>query len=207
MFTGLIEEVGQVTAVSGSANGAEITIASRLVLDDLAIGDSIAVNGVCLTVISYGQDSFTAQAVAETLYKSNLAHLQYGQRVNLERALLPTTRLGGHIVQGHVDCNGRILERIQRELGQELVIELPLQFTRFAAPTGSITVDGVSLTIATSHSNQVRVAVIPHTAAQTTLGELQIGATVNLEMDVLAKYTARLLETDGNTKTGNSADS
>jgi len=194
MFTGLIEEIGTVTSRSGSATGAEFTVSSSLVLEDMAIGDSIAVNGVCLTVTRLEKETFSAQAVGETLSKSNLNRLQYGSRVNLERALLPTTRLGGHIVQGHVDCSGRLLERVQRDLGQELVIELPMQFSRFAAPTGSITVEGVSLTIAASHSNQIRVAVIPHTAAQTTLGELKIGQAVNLEMDVLAKYAARLLE-------------
>jgi riboflavin synthase len=194
MFTGLIEEIGTVTSRSGSATGAEFTISASRVREEMAIGDSIAVNGVCLTVTRLEQESFSAQAVGETLNKSNLNGLEYGNQVNLERALLPTTRLGGHIVQGHVDCSGRLLERIQRDLGQELIIELPAQFSRFAAPTGSITIDGVSLTIAASHSNQIRVAVIPHTAAQTTLGELTIGKTVNLEMDVLAKYTARLLE-------------
>ena len=197
MFTGLIEEIGSVTSRTGSATGAEFVFSCSRVLEEMEIGDSVAVNGVCLTVTRLERDSFGAQAVGETLSKSNLNRLQYGSHVNLERALLPTSRLGGHIVQGHVDCSGRLLERIQRDLGQELVIELPPQFSRFAAPTGSITVDGVSLTIAASNSNQIRVAVIPHTATRTTLGELKIGETVNLEMDVLAKYTARLLEGGG----------
>jgi len=184
MFTGLVEEIGRISDISGTSELSEISIEAPLVGTDLAVGDSVAVN----------PGGFTAQAVAETLRKSNLARAQRGRRVNLERALLPTTRLGGHIVQGHVDCVGRLTERIQRAGGQELIFELPPEFIRFAVPTGSITVDGVSLTIAGSWSSQVKIAIVPHTAAHTTLGELRVGGTVNLELDVLAKYTAHLLE-------------
>ncbi len=194
MFTGLVEEIGRISDISGTSELSEISIEAPLVGTDLAVGDSVAVNGVCLTVIAVNPGGFTAQAVAETLRKSNLARAQRGRRVNLERALLPTTRLGGHIVQGHVDCVGRLTERIQRAGGQELIFELPPEFIRFAVPTGSITVDGVSLTIAGSWSSQVKIAIVPHTAAHTTLGELRVGGTVNLELDVLAKYTAHLLE-------------
>ena len=199
MFTGLIEEVGRVSAIRLSAAGGELEIEAPALSSTLELGDSIAVNGVCLTVIQPGKTRFTVQAVAETLRKSNLQSLTSGSAVNLERALLPTTRLGGHLVQGHVDCTALVVEKIRRTTGFELVLEPPASFLKYAAPTGSLAVDGVSLTIAAQEGNRLRVAVIPHTSRATNLGELTPGRRVNLEMDCIAKYTEQLLRHGGQT--------
>lgn len=187
MFTGIVEELGEVV---GTEPGpiTRLTVRGPLVSSDAAEGDSIAVNGVCLTVTGIAGDTFTVDVVAETLGRTSIGG---ATRVNLERAVTPVTRLGGHLVQGHVDGVGTLLER-----GQDGVIRIgmPPELSRYLVPKGSITVDGISLTVVEAAADSFTVALIPTTLARTTLGQLPIGGPVNLEVDVVAKYVERLLD-------------
>lgn len=195
MFTGIVEEVGEVLAVRESADVVVLTIRGRTVTADAGHGDSIAVNGVCLTVIDADgstDDTFTVELVPETLKRSSFADVAPGARVNLERALAVGGRLGGHIVQGHVDGVATLLSRSPGERSDELVFSLAPDIARYVAEKGSITVDGVSLTVAAVTSDTFTVALIPTTLDHTTLGSRGVGAVVNLEVDVLAKYLERL---------------
>jgi riboflavin synthase len=194
MFTGLIEEVGSVTSVQKHGGGLDITVSARVVMDDLSVGDSIAIQGVCQTVVARGQDWFRVIAVEETLSKTTFKMLATGSPVNLERALLPTRRLGGHFVQGHVETIGRIASFEQRDSGWELWVECPEEYLRYVIPLGSIALDGISLTIACVHESQFMVAIIPHTFENTTLRYRRSGDWVNLEFDILAKFVERLLQ-------------
>lgn len=194
MFTGLIEEVGSVTSVQEHGGGLDITVSARVVMDDLSVGDSIAIQGVCQTVVARGQDWFRVIAVEETLSKTTFKMLAIGSPVNLERALLPTRRLGGHFVQGHVETIGRIASFEQRDSSWELWVECPEEYLRFVIPLGSIALDGISLTIARVHESQFMVAIIPHTFENTTLRYRRSGDWVNLEFDILAKFVERLLQ-------------
>jgi riboflavin synthase len=194
MFTGLIEEVGSVTSVQKHGGGLDITVSARVVMDDLSVGDSIAIQGVCQTVVARGQDWFRVIAVEETLSKTTFKMLATGSPVNLERALLPTRRLGGHFVQGHVETIGRIASFEQRDSGWELWVECPEEYLRYVIPLGSIALDGISLTIARVHESQFMVAIIPHTFENTTLRYRRSGDWVNLEFDILAKFVERLLQ-------------
>ncbi len=182
MFTGLIEELGSLWARDGS----RFTFESDVVTAGAKVGDSIAVNGCCLTVVAFGPGTWTADVVDETLSRTNLGRLAVGDPVNLERPLRLTDRLGGHVVQGHVDGLGEVLQA-----APELVVRTP--DTRYLVEKGSVAVDGVSLTVAEVTADRFRVAVIPHTAEVTTLGQVRPGDTVNLEFDILAKYVERLL--------------
>ena len=182
MFTGLIEELG---ALAGRDCG-RFTFAAEVVTADAQIGDSIAVNGCCLTVVALAEGWWSADVVDETLSRTTLGSLRAGDRVNLERPLRATDRLGGHVVQGHVDATGEV-----RRGGAWLTVSVP--DTRYLAEKGSVAVDGVSLTVAELVPEGFSVAVIPHTAAVTTLGRLQPGDRVNVEFDILAKYVERLL--------------
>ncbi len=195
MFTGIVEESGTVEAVDRHKTGARLLIGCSRVLSDLTMGASIAVNGVCLTAVDIRADGFSADLAPETLDRSNLGDLKTGERVNLERPLSLATRLSGHIVQGHVDGTG-ILEAL-RELGDgnwEMVVRVPGDLDRFLVYKGSITIDGISLTIASVHDGLVKVAIIPHTYEATNLSVRKPGDRVNIECDVLAKHVARLLE-------------
>jgi riboflavin synthase len=194
MFTGLIEEVGSVTSVQKHGGGLDITVSARVVMDDLSVGDSIAIQGVCQTVVARGQDWFRVIAVEETLSKTTFKMLATGSPVNLERALLPTRRLGGHFVQGHVETIGRIASFEQRDSSWELWVECPEEYLRYVIPLGSIALDGISLTIARVHESQFMVAIIPHTFENTTLRYRRSGDWVNLEFDILAKFVERLLQ-------------
>jgi riboflavin synthase len=194
MFTGLIEEVGSVTSVQERGGGLDITVSARVVMDDLSVGDSIAIQGVCQTVVARGQDWFRVIAVEETLSKTTFKMLATGSPVNLERALLPTRRLGGHFVQGHVETIGRIASFEQRDSSWELWVECPEEYLRYVIPLGSIALDGISLTIARVHESQFMVAIIPHTFENTTLRYRRSGDWVNLEFDILAKFVERLLQ-------------
>ncbi len=194
MFTGLIEEVGSVTSVQEHGGGLDITVSARVVMDDLSVGDSIAIQGVCQTVVARGQDWFRVIAVEETLSKTTFKMLATGSPVNLERALLPTRRLGGHFVQGHVETIGRIASFEQRDSSWELWVECPEEYLRYVIPLGSIALDGISLTIARVHESQFMVAIIPHTFENTTLRYRRSGDWVNLEFDILAKFVERLLQ-------------
>jgi riboflavin synthase len=184
MFTGIVEELGTVVARAGS----RLRIGATAVLDGVAIGDSTAVNGCCLTVVAFGDDWWEADVSGETFARTNLGSLEPGDRVNLERPVRLSDRLGGHLVQGHVDAVGEIVEP-----APELQIRMPGHLLRYVVEKGSITVDGVSLTIVKPLDDGFTVAVIPHTADVTTLGHKGPGDHVNLEVDVMAKYAERLL--------------
>jgi riboflavin synthase len=198
MFTGIVEELGRVVAVEPQGDSARLRIAGPLVTSDAGHGASIAVNGVCLTVVEEGSEAaergeFTADVMAETLAKSSLGVLKPGDPVNLERPMQLNARLGGHLVQGHVDGVGTILERVPGEHWEVVRVSLPADLARYVVDKGSITVDGISLTVVEAGADDFTVSLIPTTLALTTLGAKQPGAPVNLEVDVIAKYTERLL--------------
>ena len=187
MFTGLIEECGQVVSITPTTGGARLCVAAAIVVEGLAIGDSVAVNGACLTVVELDAGEFSVECVAETLRRTGLGTLEAGHRVNLERALKADTRLGGHIVQGHVDGAGQICDA--RSEGDSVVLEIGVEaeHLRYIVEKGSIAVDGVSLTVAERLEDGFTVALIPHTIDETTLGADALGRRVNLELDVIAK--------------------
>ncbi|WP_405809348.1 riboflavin synthase [Streptomyces sp. NBC_01520] len=193
MFTGIVEELGEVTAVEKLDDASRFRLRGPVVTEGAKHGDSIAVNGVCLTVVDLKEDEFTADVMAETLNRSSLGALTTGSRVNLERPMALGGRLGGHIVQGHVDGTGRIIERTISENWEIVKIALPAELTRYVVEKGSITVDGVSLTVVDAGTDHFTISLIPTTLALTTLGIKEPGDPVNLEVDVLAKYVERLL--------------
>jgi riboflavin synthase len=193
MFTGIVEELGAVSAIEREADAIRITIIGPLVVSDAGPGASIAVNGCCLTVSDLEVDKFTADVMAETLAKTSLGALEVGSKVNLERALSPTSRLGGHVVQGHVDGAGSILRRTPSENWEIVEIAMPVELARYVVPKGSITVDGISLTVVEVAEESFTVSLIPETLARTTLGFKEVGDPVNLEADVIAKYLEKLV--------------
>jgi len=194
MFTGIVEELGEVVGTEDLGDSARLTIRGSLVTSDARHGDSIAVNGVCLTVVDVlPDDRFTADVMAETLNRSSLAVLSEGSAVNLERAAALNSRLGGHIVQGHVDGTGSVLSRTPSPNWEVVRIALPPGLSRYVVEKGSITVDGVSLTVSAIADDWFEVSLIPTTLALTTLGRAGAGTPVNLEVDVIAKYVERLL--------------
>ena len=195
MFTGIIEELGAVESLSRQAAGARLQVGCARVLEDLRQGSSIAVNGVCLTAVELDRKSFSADLAPETMRRSNLGGLAPGARVNLERPLLPTDRLSGHIVQGHVDGTGEFLSL--EALGNEnwwLKIRVPEELERYLVFKGSIAIDGISLTIASLEREVLGVTIIPHTYQATTLGSYKPGSRLNLECDVVAKHVEKLLQ-------------
>ena len=194
MFTGIVEELGRVRAITPNEGGARIEIDATTVLDDVELGASIAVNGCCLTVVEYDDKGWSADAVIETLNLTNLGDLHAGDPVNLERPVRLADRLGGHLVQGHVDGTGAVAARDPQADGSVFVrFTAPPEVLRYVVHKGSITVDGVSLTVAALHDDTFTIAVIPHTLEVTTLGIREPGARVNLEVDLVAKYVERLL--------------
>ena len=193
MFTGIVEELGHVVSLAHGPDSAVVRIRGPLVTADAAPGASIAVNGICLTVVELDADGFCVDVMAETLRRTCLGELTPGSPVNLERAVAVGDRLGGHIVQGHVDGTGTILARQPGDRWEVVTISLPGELARYVVEKGSITVDGVSLTIAGLDDASFQVSLIPTTLALTTLGTKQVGEPVNLEVDVLAKYVERLL--------------
>ena len=198
MFTGLIETIGTLREKREGRGSTRIGIDSELPLETMADGESVAVNGVCLTVVKRSGSRFHADVIRETLEHTTLGKLRPGQKVNLERALALGGRLGGHLVQGHVDGTGRIREVVRQGDDYRLRITLPEDLGRFVAWKGSVTVDGVSLTVSAVEGGWFEVALIPETRAKTGLGALGRGDMVNLEVDLLARYLARLLETTDN---------
>lgn len=197
MFTGIVEELGEIVAKENLTDAARFTVRGPLVTSDAGHGDSIAVNGVCLTVVEVlGGDSFTADVMAETLTRSSLGALEVGSRVNLERAAALNSRLGGHLVQGHVDGTGAVIGRAPSENWEVVRISLPAPIARYVVEKGSITVDGVSLTVSAlggaGDEQWFEVSLIPTTLALTVLGTAAPGTVVNLEVDVIAKYVERL---------------
>ena len=193
MFTGIVEELGQVVSVEAGEESAVIRVRGPLVTSDAAHGASIAVNGVCLTVVEHDEDSFSVDVMAETLRCSSLGDLCSGDPVNLERAMAASSRFGGHIVQGHVDGTAEVVSRTPGDRWEVVTFTLPQGLARYVVEKGSITVDGVSLTVSAVDSGTFSVSLIPTTLGLTTLGHKGVGATVNLEVDVLAKYVERLL--------------
>jgi riboflavin synthase len=197
VFTGIVEELGGVAELTELGDAARLHIRAKVVTADAEHGASIAVNGVCLTVVEHSPDGFTADVMAETLNRSALAELRPGSRVNLERAVTLATRLGGHLVQGHVDGTGRIASRRKEEHWDVVEIATTPQVLRYIVEKGSITVDGVSLTVVGVGAESFTVSLIPTTLELTTLGLREVGEAVNLEVDVLAKYVERFLTTPG----------
>lgn len=195
MFTGIVEELGRVTAIEPLQDAARLSVEGPEVVADARPGDSIAVNGVCLTVVSRKRGVFTADVMLQTLAHTALGALRVGSRVNLERAVTPATRLGGHIVQGHVDGTGEILERTPSEHWELVRISLPFELNRYLVEKGSITVDGISLTVAELDAESFTVSLIPETLQRTTLGLKKAGDPVNLEVDVIAKYVEKMVGT------------
>ncbi len=193
MFTGIVEELGEVTAVEDLGDASRFTLRGPVVTEGAAHGDSIAVNGVCLTVVTTADGAFTADVMAETLKRSSLGALRPGSPVNLERPMALGGRLGGHLVQGHVDGTGTIVARTPAENWEIVKIALPPGLSRYVVEKGSITVDGISLTVVDAAADHFTVSLIPTTLRLTTLGRKQPGDPVNLEVDVLAKYVERLL--------------
>lgn len=197
MFTGIIEAVGKLTAITPKGEDISITVDSgKLDMSDVKLGDSIATNGVCLTVVALTAKSYTADLSLETLKMTGFTHYQVGDSVNLEKAMLPTTRFGGHIVSGHVDGVGEIIEREQVGRAVEFWIELPHDLAKYVAHKGSITVDGISLTVNDIRKNAFKLTIVPHTSEETSIDKFIVGTKVNLEVDVLARYMERLLQTN-----------
>ncbi|HEY6085101.1 MAG TPA: riboflavin synthase [Nitrospira sp.] len=194
MFTGIVEEMGAVASVDKTLAGTKLTILASSVMSDLKVGDSVSVNGICLTVISKGEKDFAVDVSPETLSCTALGHVSAGAPVNLERAMKLNERLGGHLVAGHVDGVGTIRGRRQEGNSIVLTIEAPSAILRYCVAKGSITVDGISLTVNQVADHSFTVAVIPHTAKVTTLGLKQVNDTVNLESDLIGKYVERLLQ-------------
>jgi riboflavin synthase len=192
VFTGLIADLGTVTAVDAAPDGVRLAVASRLA-GELAEGDSVAVNGVCLTATSVSPDGFSADVMRESLRRSSLAGVAPGGRVNLELPLRAGDRLGGHVVQGHVDGVGTVREAREDGFARVVTVEAPAELLRYVVEKGSIAVDGISLTVSALHDDGFAVSLIPETLERTNLGAARPGQTVNLEVDVLAKYVEKLV--------------
>lgn len=205
MFTGIVEEIGTITDVAPSGDGVRLTVHAPKAVSDAAHGDSISVSGVCLTVVERGEDWFTADVMRQTLDMSTLADVAAGDPVNLERAMSAGGRLGGHIVQGHIDGTGEVREVRPGDQWRVLRIDLPAQLAPLVVDKGSIAVDGVSLTVSAAGDDWFEVSLIPETLAATTLGDRDPGDRVNLETDILARHVQRLLRvgaTDPSTEGG-----
>ncbi|MEZ8823448.1 riboflavin synthase [Vibrio amylolyticus] len=195
MFTGIVETVGTLAAITPKGEDISVTVnVGTLDMSDVQLGDSIATNGVCLTVVAFNANSYTADLSVETLNKTGFTDYQVGDRVNLEKAMLPTTRFGGHIVSGHVDGVGEIVERHQVGRAIEFWVAMPAELSKYVAEKGSITVDGISLTVNDLRKNAFKLTIVPHTGEETTINDFQVGRKVNLEVDVLARYMERLLQ-------------
>lgn len=193
MFTGLIEEIGEVKGIERTGTGVLLTVGSRVVLEDTRIGDSISIDGACQTVTDIGRDCFTVFASKVTCSVTTLGDFKTGRRVNLERALTASSRLGGHMVQGHVDGKGRIRRITNDENGLEIEIHADERELKYIVQRGSVSVDGVSLTVVSLARDGFTVYIIPETIIKTTLSEKAIGAAVNIETDILAKYVEKML--------------
>lgn len=197
MFTGIVEELGVIKTVRRGADSAQLLIEAVRVIEGSRVGDSIMVNGVCLTAVHFGERNFTADVMAETLDKSNLGKLKTGDRVNLERALRLGDRLGGHIVSGHIDGVGTIDRREKHDIATLVGIRAPEAVMRYIIKKGSVAIDGISLTVVDFAADVFHVSLIPHTAHETTLGFKKTGDSVNLEGDIIGKYIERMMNFQG----------
>jgi riboflavin synthase len=193
MFTGIVETLGTVDSIQSTGHSSRLVLRASI-LDDIVGGDSVAVNGVCLTATAVSDGSFAADVMAETLRRTSLGSLEAGDPVNLERAVTASTRLGGHVVQGHVDGVGQLTRRAPAGEFDEISIQLPESLLPYVVEKGSIAIDGVSLTVAAIAGNEITIGLIPETLQRTTLGRRGVGDAVNIEVDVMAKYVERLLE-------------
>jgi riboflavin synthase len=193
MFTGIVEELGTVAGIEDQGDAVRLTITAETVLSDAELGASIAVNGCCLTVATLGEKEWTADVMLETLKRTSLHAIEVGDRVNLERAVTPSTRLGGHIVQGHVDGVGRIVSREPSEHWEVVTVSIEPELARYVVEKGSIAVDGISLTVVSVSEDAFTVSLIPETLARTSLGFRAVGDEVNLETDIIAKHVEKLL--------------
>jgi riboflavin synthase len=193
MFTGIIEEIGTITQIAKGEKAYRLTIAGKLIFDDLKLGDSVAVNGVCLTVSDFTTNSFTADVMAETMRRSALGGLNYGSLVNLERAMPAQGRFGGHLVSGHIDATGTIHSLVTEGNAVWVTIMADSKTLRYVVEKGSIAIDGISLTVAQVTDQYFKVSVIPHTGAQTTLLAKKAGDSVNLECDIIGKYIEKFM--------------
>lgn len=194
MFTGIIQAIGQIAAIEPTGQDSRFYIKTgSLDLNDVAIGDSIATNGVCLTAVTLPGDGFWADVSGETLSKTSFKHIKVGSKVNLEKALLPTTHLGGHIVSGHVDGLGKIIERSHAGRSIHFKIQAPVELAKYIAAKGSICVNGISLTVNEVKGAVFELNIVPHTLNETTLSDASAGDEVNLEVDIIARYLERLL--------------
>lgn len=198
MFTGIVEEIGIIKGFTKRSRGADIVVQCQKVLKDTVLGDSIAINGCCQTVVTLDENSFSANVSDETLNISTLGSFKSGDRVNLERALTPISRMGGHIIQGHVDCTGKFLRFEKLADFYNLTFEIPHNESKYVVYKGSIAVNGVSLTVAEINDNIFKTAIIPHTYENTTLHTLKSGDIVNIETDILGKYVEKFLSVNNN---------
>ena len=203
MFTGIIQAVGDIRQIEQRGTDARYVIGTgELELSDVQIGDSIATQGVCLTAIEFGNDYYAADVSGETLSRTTFGQLVKGSAVNLEMSVTPTTRLGGHMVSGHVDGIGEVIDRSSDGRSERFVIKAPDELAKYIAEKGSICIDGISLTVNGIAGSQFDLNIVPHTLSVTTMGNLQAGSTVNLEVDVVARYLERLMLGDNAASTG-----
>lgn len=195
MFTGIVEEIGKVKAIKKGAKSAALSIVGNLIFSDLKLGDSVAVNGICLTVTSINGSVFTADVMNETLSRSSIGELKTGSNVNLERAMSANGRFGGHIVSGHIDGTGKISAIKKDDIAIWYTVKTDSKTMRYVIEKGSITIDGISLTVAKVERDNFAVSIIPHTAKETILSEKKIGSIVNLENDIVGKYIEKFMST------------
>ncbi len=198
MFTGLVEEKGKLINKEATGDGFQFTFAAKKIMDDVKVGDSISVNGVCLTVVKLNDNNFSVDTIEETLKKTNLGGLKINDNVNLERPLKAEERLGGHFVLGHIDTTGNVTEIKELSNSHWITISFPENFKKYLIFVGSISIDGVSMTVAQLEGNSFSVGIIPHTWEMTVFSDKKIGDTVNLEFDVLGKYVERIMESKEN---------
>ncbi|WP_281545021.1 riboflavin synthase [Grimontia sp. SpTr1] len=197
MFTGIIEAVGHIQKITPKGGDISLTVeCGKLDLADVKLGDSIATNGVCLTVVELTGKGYVADLSGETLNRTAFATYKAGQKVNLEKAMLPTTRFGGHMVSGHVDSVATVVSRTQTGRAIEFWLEAPAELAKYLAEKGSVTIDGISLTINTVDGNRFKLTIVPHTALETTIEDFTVGYQVNIEVDVIARYLERLMMGD-----------
>ena len=203
MFTGIIEAVGKLAKLQNCGSDYNVEILTNdLDLSDVKLGDSIASNGICLTVVKLTKNSFFADVSSETIKLTGFAHYKIGQKINLEKALTPTTRLGGHMVSGHVDGIGTIDRVINNGRSTDYWVKAPKELMRYIAHKGSITIDGISLTVNGLEQNSLRLTIVPHTAEQTTISDFRVGSVVNVEVDQIARYLERLIAVKGDDQQG-----
>lgn len=203
MFTGIIEAVGTIKAININGQGARLVIAvGNLDMSDVKLGDSIATNGICLTVVAFDQSTFSVDVSNETLKRTGFAHYRAGHQVNLEKAMLASTRFGGHMVSGHVDGVSQVVSITNNGNSIEYWLSLPSDLAHYVAEKGSITVDGISLTVNSLTKDQFRLTIVPHTVDQTIIGHYKVGTQVNIEVDLIARYLERLLTKTSSTDVG-----